>query len=89
MTSQGYQRRSQGRSKGKQCWTLFVANLPLQLHWQGIWQAFDRRGVVVDVFVPRKTTKDGSRFGFVRMKWKADGERVIERFDSLWLYVRG
>ncbi|KAL4333507.1 hypothetical protein GQ457_07G016390 [Hibiscus cannabinus] len=68
------------------CWTVFVANLPWNLHWKGVWQVFDRHGVVVDVFIPKKLAKDGSRFGFVRMRSKGDAERVIERFNGFWLY---
>ncbi|KAL4386470.1 hypothetical protein GQ457_09G023950 [Hibiscus cannabinus] len=68
------------------CWTVFVANLPRNLHWKGVWQVFDRHGVVVDVFIPKKLAKDGSRFCFVRMRSKGDAERVIERFNGFWLY---
>ncbi|KAL4378615.1 hypothetical protein GQ457_02G032850 [Hibiscus cannabinus] len=68
------------------CWTVFVANLPRNLHWKGVWQVFDRHGVVVDVFIPKKLAKDGSRFGFVCMRSKGDAERVIERFNGFWLY---
>ncbi|KAL4324936.1 hypothetical protein GQ457_11G028430 [Hibiscus cannabinus] len=68
------------------CWTVFVANLQRNLHWKGVWQVFDRHGVVVDVFISKKLAKDGSRFGFVRMRSKGDAERVIERFSGFWLY---
>ncbi|KAK8676308.1 hypothetical protein V6N13_034359 [Hibiscus sabdariffa] len=64
----------------------FVANLPLQLHWKGIWHVFDRHGTILYVFVPTKRARDGSRFGFIRMKTKADVDRIIEHFDGFWLY---
>ncbi|KAL4283854.1 hypothetical protein GQ457_16G016070 [Hibiscus cannabinus] len=50
------------------------------------WTVFERHGIVVDVFIPQKTMRDGARFGFVRMQSKADTDRVIERFDGFWLY---
>ncbi|KAL4296849.1 hypothetical protein GQ457_12G019510 [Hibiscus cannabinus] len=53
---------------------------------QGVWQVFDRHGVVIDVFIPKKVAADGSRFGFVCMQSKEDADRVIERFDGFWLY---
>ncbi|KAL4346648.1 hypothetical protein GQ457_17G018690 [Hibiscus cannabinus] len=74
---------SEGR---KQCWTVFVLNLPWNLHWKGVWQVFDRHGVVIDIFIPKKVAVDGSRFGFVHMQSKEDADRVIERFDGFWLY---
>ncbi|KAL4295366.1 hypothetical protein GQ457_12G017090 [Hibiscus cannabinus] len=74
---------SEGR---KQCWTVFVLNIPWNLHWKGVWRVFDRHGVVIDVFIPKKVAADGSRFGFLRMQSKEDADRVIERFDGFWLY---
>ncbi|KAL4351562.1 hypothetical protein GQ457_06G013110 [Hibiscus cannabinus] len=65
---------------------LFVRNLSDRLHWQGLWQCFDRHGEVLDVFVPTKHTVDGSRFGFVRMGSWEDALRVIKRLDGFVLY---
>ncbi|KAL4273683.1 hypothetical protein GQ457_13G018070 [Hibiscus cannabinus] len=63
-----------------------MANLPLRLHWQGIWQCFDRHGVVVDVFIPVKREVEGTRFGFVCMASWEDVLRVIECLDGFVLY---
>ncbi|KAL4386790.1 hypothetical protein GQ457_09G019190 [Hibiscus cannabinus] len=67
-------------------WTLFVHNIEDRLHWKGVWQVFDRHGVVVDVFIPRRRSRAGRRFGFVRMASKEDTDRVIERLNGFWLY---
>ncbi|KAL4335009.1 hypothetical protein GQ457_07G010330 [Hibiscus cannabinus] len=67
-------------------WTLFVHNIADRLYWKGVWQVFDRHGVVVDVFIPRCRSRAGRRFGFVRMASKEDADRVIERFNGFWLY---
>ncbi|KAL4388647.1 hypothetical protein GQ457_09G025200 [Hibiscus cannabinus] len=56
-------------------WTLFVHNIADRLHWKGVWQVFDRHGVVVDVFIPRRRSRAGRRFGFVRMASKEDADR--------------
>ncbi|KAL4352461.1 hypothetical protein GQ457_06G018140 [Hibiscus cannabinus] len=67
-------------------WTLFVHNITDRLHWKGVWQVFDRHGVVVDVFIPHRRSRAGRRFGFVRMASKEDADRVIERLNGFWLY---
>ncbi|KAL4348848.1 hypothetical protein GQ457_17G012120 [Hibiscus cannabinus] len=67
-------------------WTLFVHNIADRLHWKGVWQVFDRHGVVVDVFIPRRRSRAGRRFGFVHMASKEDVDRVIERLNGFWLY---
>ncbi|KAL4283907.1 hypothetical protein GQ457_16G022410 [Hibiscus cannabinus] len=66
--------------------TLFVHNIADRLHWKGLWQVFDRHGVVVDVFIPCRRSRAGRRFGFVRMASKEDVDRVIERLNGFWLY---
>ncbi|KAL4319583.1 hypothetical protein GQ457_18G006290 [Hibiscus cannabinus] len=66
-------------------WTLFFHNIADRLHWKGVWQVFDRHGVVVDVFIPRRRSRAGRRFGFVRMASKDDDDRVIERLNGFWI----
>ncbi|KAL4352342.1 hypothetical protein GQ457_06G013020 [Hibiscus cannabinus] len=66
-------------------WTLFVSNIADQLHWQGVWQVFDRHGEVVDVFIDEKELV-GQRFGFVRMATRAAALRVIERLHMRCIY---
>ncbi|KAL4333815.1 hypothetical protein GQ457_07G003280 [Hibiscus cannabinus] len=67
-------------------WTLFVHNIADRLHWKGVWQVFDRHGVVVDVFIPHRRSRAGRRFGFVCMASKEDVDRVIECLNGFWLY---
>ncbi|KAL4334695.1 hypothetical protein GQ457_07G010410 [Hibiscus cannabinus] len=71
---------------GRSVWTLFVSNIADQLHWQGVWQVFDRHGEVVDVFIPRRRSRTGERFGFVRMAVQAEAEQVVERLHGRWIY---
>ncbi|KAL4271528.1 hypothetical protein GQ457_13G014790 [Hibiscus cannabinus] len=65
---------------------VFVSNISDRMHWQGVWQLFDRHSEVVDVFIPRRRNKQGERFGFVRMAMRAAAEWVIERLNGFWLY---
>ncbi|KAL4361103.1 hypothetical protein GQ457_04G021180 [Hibiscus cannabinus] len=56
------------------------------MHWQGVWQSFDRHGEVVDVFIPRRRNMFGERFGYVRMATRAAADRVNEQLNGFWLY---
>ncbi|KAK8604732.1 hypothetical protein V6N13_099663 [Hibiscus sabdariffa] len=66
--------------------TLFVKNIPEKLHWQGLWFAFGRHGDIVDAFIATKKSKDGKRFGFVRVKNWGDANRIIERLNNSRLF---
>ncbi|KAK8635913.1 hypothetical protein V6N13_004626 [Hibiscus sabdariffa] len=66
--------------------TLFVENIPENMHWKGLWFSFARHGDVVSVFIARKRSRGGKRFGFVRMKEKEDADIVIERLHGFFLY---
>ncbi|KAL4324137.1 hypothetical protein GQ457_11G030450 [Hibiscus cannabinus] len=74
-------------SKGRQeVVSLFVENLPETLHWKGLWFWFARHGDVVNVYIARKRSRGGKRFGFVRMKNLEEAERVIQRLHGFTLY---
>ncbi|KAL4295631.1 hypothetical protein GQ457_12G003340 [Hibiscus cannabinus] len=66
--------------------SLFVENLPKALHWKGLWHAFARHGDMLYAFIARKLSREGRRFGFVRMKTRTDALRTIERLDGFTLY---
>ncbi|KAE8726405.1 hypothetical protein F3Y22_tig00006992pilonHSYRG00035 [Hibiscus syriacus] len=51
--------------------TLFVENIPKAMHWKGLWFTFARHGEVVKVFMARKLSKGGKRYGFTDCE---DGE---------------
>ncbi|OMO64598.1 hypothetical protein CCACVL1_21648 [Corchorus capsularis] len=67
--------------------SVFVGNL----HWRAtlgiLWKTFSDFGVVVDVFIPTRTSfgcrDDGSRFAFVRYKRKEEAEKAIEKGNGL------
>ncbi|KAK8714198.1 hypothetical protein V6N13_149392 [Hibiscus sabdariffa] len=66
--------------------SLFVENLPEKLHWKGLWFSFARHGDVVSVYIAKKKSRGGKRFGFVRMKNLVEATRVMERLDGFTLY---
>ncbi|KAK8531043.1 hypothetical protein V6N13_038881 [Hibiscus sabdariffa] len=66
--------------------SLFVENLPESLHWKGLWFAFARYGEVVNVYIARKRSRGGKRFGFVRMENMGDANRAIQRLNGFVLY---
>ncbi|KAK8677032.1 hypothetical protein V6N13_142588 [Hibiscus sabdariffa] len=66
--------------------SLFVENLLETLHWKGLWFSFARHGEVVSVYIARKWSRGGKRFGFVRMKNLVEAERVMERLHGFTLY---
>ncbi|KAK8661836.1 hypothetical protein V6N13_091427 [Hibiscus sabdariffa] len=70
----------------KQSISVFVENIPNAMHWKGLWHAFARHGDVTDTYIPRKLSRRGKRFGFVRMKSRKDALRVIERLNGFLLY---
>ncbi|KAL4348961.1 hypothetical protein GQ457_17G023570 [Hibiscus cannabinus] len=66
--------------------SLFVENLPESLHWKGFWFAFARHGEVVNVYIARKRSRGGKRFGFVMMKNLEEADHVIHRLNGTTLY---
>ncbi|KAK8635012.1 hypothetical protein V6N13_022890 [Hibiscus sabdariffa] len=74
----------QGREN--QSVSVFVENIPKAMHWKGLWHAFARHGDVTDTFIPRKLSRGGKRFGFVRLKSRTDALRIIERLNGFILY---
>ncbi|KAK8573830.1 hypothetical protein V6N13_096761 [Hibiscus sabdariffa] len=74
---------SSGRSTAGQSgvWTLYVGNPPEHIHWQGLWQVFDRHGRVLDSFIPQKRAlfrfsadgfREGSAVGKRLSSWQMD-----------------
>ncbi|KAK8609072.1 hypothetical protein V6N13_025379 [Hibiscus sabdariffa] len=66
--------------------SLFVENLPETLQWKGLWFSFARHRKMVNVYIVRKRSRGGKRFGFVRMTNLEEEERVIQRLHGFTLY---
>ncbi|TYH31168.1 hypothetical protein ES288_A01G152400v1 [Gossypium darwinii] len=62
--------------------TMFVFNIPVTMHWKGLWTLFIYHGKVVDAFIPEKKSKCGKRFGFVRFINFLDAQTTISRLNG-------
>lgn len=62
--------------------SFFFSNFLENWSVAGMWKHFARFGVVVDIFIPKKKTKDGKEFDFVRF-------RDVQNKDQLEKDVRG
>ncbi|GMJ14392.1 hypothetical protein HRI_005108400 [Hibiscus trionum] len=62
--------------------TLFVK----KLHWKGLWTLFSYHGDVLDAFIPKKRSRGGHRFGFVRYLKMNDALRAQERLDGFHIF---
>ncbi|KAH1030124.1 hypothetical protein J1N35_046059, partial [Gossypium stocksii] len=65
--------------------TVFVYNIPISMHWKGLWALFGYHGEVVDAFIPTKRCRNGQRFGFVRFSNERDVQMVILRLNGFFL----
>ncbi|KAH1130479.1 hypothetical protein J1N35_001857 [Gossypium stocksii] len=62
--------------------TVFVNNIPASMHWKGLWVLFNFHRDVKDAFIPKKKSKFGSRFGFMRFSSVTDAQQAIERLNG-------
>ncbi|KAK8689606.1 hypothetical protein V6N13_088320 [Hibiscus sabdariffa] len=79
------QKSGVGKSSSNSVVTMFVSNISHRIHRKGLWASFAHHGEVVDVFIPLKRSKDGSRFGFVRFSNMIDAQRAISRSYGFFL----
>ncbi|GAB2274123.1 Serine arginine-rich splicing factor 2 [Dionaea muscipula] len=47
---------------------------------------FSKFGVVKDVFIPKKRSKSGKRFGFVRYDSRIAADAAIQKTNGLWIH---
>ncbi|XVF20745.1 hypothetical protein REPUB_Repub12eG0029500 [Reevesia pubescens] len=64
--------------------TVFVNNIRSRVHWRWLWRIFQNQGTVVDVFIPRKRSSRGRKFGFVRFVSKDDANRAVKMLNGAW-----
>ncbi|MBA0576412.1 hypothetical protein Golob_027475 [Gossypium lobatum] len=61
---------------------LLVYNIPVTMHWKGLWTLFRYHGDVIDAFIPAKKSKSGKKLGFVRFDKIMDAQKVINRLNG-------
>ncbi|XVF28383.1 hypothetical protein REPUB_Repub15cG0024900 [Reevesia pubescens] len=64
--------------------TVFVNNVPPKVHWRWLRRVFQRFGKVVDVFIPKKRNRMGSKMGFVRFKSVSEARNAQRQLNGVW-----
>ncbi|GJR27799.1 RNA-directed DNA polymerase, eukaryota [Tanacetum coccineum] len=64
---------------------IFVTNFPTTVSSKDLWKLCDRQGVVADVYIARKLSKSGRRFGFVRFIKNPDQANLLEDLNKIWI----
>ncbi|GAB2289474.1 hypothetical protein Dimus_023784 [Dionaea muscipula] len=65
--------------------TIFVNNIPEAMGQNELKKLFSKFGVVMDAFIPRKRSKAGKLFGFVRYSCSVAAEVAIQKTNGLWI----
>ncbi|KAJ9558649.1 LOW QUALITY PROTEIN: hypothetical protein OSB04_013263 [Centaurea solstitialis] len=65
--------------------TYFFHNFPEHMEECELWKMFRKKGHVVDVFIPRKRSTFGKKFGFVRFLGIHDQSKLVEELNDIWL----
>ncbi|GJY00073.1 RNA-directed DNA polymerase, eukaryota [Tanacetum coccineum] len=58
---------------------------PSMVSSKDLWKLCDRQGVVADVYIARKLSKSGRRFGFVRFIKNPDQANLLEDLNKIWI----
>ncbi|XVF38859.1 hypothetical protein REPUB_Repub20aG0138400 [Reevesia pubescens] len=64
--------------------TVFVNNVPPKVHWRWLRRVFQRFGNVVDVFIPKKRNRMGSKMGFVRFQSVSEARNAQRQLNGVW-----
>ncbi|KAE8675328.1 hypothetical protein F3Y22_tig00111678pilonHSYRG00090 [Hibiscus syriacus] len=64
------------------CYTLFIDNLPENIHWKRFGFLFRCHGRVLDAFIPNKRNSKGVRFGFIRFATFDEARRAISKMNG-------
>nr|GEX26692.1 hypothetical protein [Tanacetum cinerariifolium] len=64
---------------------IFITNFPTAVSSKDLWKLYDRHGVVADVYIARKLSKSGRRFGFVRFIKSPDQATLLEDLNEIWI----
>ncbi|XVF25458.1 hypothetical protein REPUB_Repub13aG0213900 [Reevesia pubescens] len=65
--------------------SVFVNNIPTRVHWRWLRKIFQWHGMVIDVFIPKKRSSSGKKFGFVRFASLREAKTVAGRLNGAWI----
>ncbi|XVE92093.1 hypothetical protein REPUB_Repub01dG0067700 [Reevesia pubescens] len=66
--------------------TVFVYNIPPNVHWRWLGRVFQRFGNVFDVFIPRKRDCRGNVIGFVRFASLDEAKKAQWNLNGVWFF---
>ncbi|KAJ9557834.1 hypothetical protein OSB04_012448 [Centaurea solstitialis] len=69
----------------QKAWTFFFSNFPDMETECSMWKTFACLGVIVDLYIARKKSKWGKRFGFVRFIKVANWKALENDLNSIWI----
>ncbi|KAL4564725.1 hypothetical protein LXL04_028794 [Taraxacum kok-saghyz] len=69
---------------GKAC-TFFFTNFPDNCSHGDLWRSFKQHGRIADVFIPKKRSEGGRRFGFARFLNVEDIDKMMVKLNTTWL----
>ncbi|KAJ9556366.1 hypothetical protein OSB04_010980 [Centaurea solstitialis] len=69
----------------QKAWTFFFSNFPEGESESSMWKTFACQGVVVDLYIAKKRSRWGKRFGFVRFIKVVDWKRLEVDLNNIWV----
>ncbi|GJX30509.1 RNA-directed DNA polymerase, eukaryota, reverse transcriptase zinc-binding domain protein [Tanacetum coccineum] len=65
--------------------SLFITNFPIHVDAKHLWKTCEAYGRIVDAFIPKKLSKSGKRFGFVRFQGVYNEEDMASKLSFIWI----
>ncbi|PWA78585.1 hypothetical protein CTI12_AA213450 [Artemisia annua] len=65
--------------------SFFITNFPNTLDSKALWTWCMRHGKVVDVYIAKKLSKFGKRFGFIRFMGIKDENEFASKLSQQWI----
>ncbi|XVF31071.1 hypothetical protein REPUB_Repub16aG0113800 [Reevesia pubescens] len=66
--------------------SVFVTNIPPKVNWKWLQNIFQHHGKVIDVFIPKKRSSRGQKFGFVHFSNLWEAKTAARRLNGAWLF---
>nr|GEX27543.1 reverse transcriptase [Tanacetum cinerariifolium] len=76
--------KSQADKRRLSC-NIFITNFPKQLSTKDLWSTCAQYGTVLDVYIPKKVSKQGKPFAFARFNKFSDVDQLIKNLRLVWL----
>ncbi|GAB2274956.1 hypothetical protein Dimus_009725 [Dionaea muscipula] len=88
LNSRSHRGNTMIHGRGGRLFTLFVEDIPDSMDYVEMNKMFAKFGVVRDVYLPKKKSMAGKRFGFVRYDCSVAAEVAIQRTNGVWMQDR-